>query len=54
MLKEEDHKCFTCKKTFPDCNAKTIIWGIDINDKYENTKFSDLVVECSEYQEVEK
>ena len=43
-----EHKCDTCVFDFPTCEAKKIVWSIDI-DPYLRGGDADKVLECDAY-----
>jgi hypothetical protein len=45
----KDHKCNSCTKDFPTCDATKIVWGID-RDRSARGADADNVVECDAYQ----
>ena len=42
------HKCDTCAKDFPTCDADKIVWGID-RDPAARGAEADKVLECDGY-----
>jgi hypothetical protein len=42
------HRCDTCTKEFPTCDAKRIVWGID-RDPSARGEDADKVLECDAY-----
>ena len=42
------HRCDTCAKEFPTCDAKRIIWGID-RDPSARGADANKVLECDAY-----
>ena len=44
----EKHKCNTCGKEFPACDARKIVWGID-RDPSARGADADKVLECDAY-----
>ena len=44
-----EHKCLTCAKEVPICDAKNVIFGIDVDPSTAFTEEADKVVECRSY-----
>ena len=42
------HRCDTCVKEFPTCDAEKIVWGID-RDPSARGAAADTVLECDAY-----
>ena len=42
------HRCGTCAKEFPTCDAEKIVWGID-RDPFARGADADKVLECDAY-----
>ena len=51
LIMSDYHKCDSCTKTIPECDAKKIQWGIDRNPLARG-KEADMVLECDAHDPV--
>jgi hypothetical protein len=51
--KVKKHLCDTCRREFPTCTAKEIVFGIDLDPLCGWTKEADRVDQCDKYEVID-